>query len=156
MPQNRSAPAFRQEPVAVTIALTLLTLGLYVPWWLYRQTRVIHAHAGTALLPMWLVHAGMVSGIVSFGIGVTVLLGAGGSGGPPGPDPLLQTVNLVANVVVITWVFLVRHGINGLARAKPGDADWVNLGFTILLSLIYVQYKINRILEARRGAPPGG
>jgi len=141
----------------VTIALSLLTLTLYIPWWLYRQTRVINAHAQRSRIPDWMVHAGMVSSIVIVGLNLVMLTTASPESAPAvpmQPDPVLRGISLIANIIVVTWLFVVRNGINELAGARRGDAAWIGIALTILLSVFYLQYKINRVLDARRpGAP---
>lgn len=141
----------------MTIALSLVTLTLYVPWWLYRQTRVINAHAQQSRIPDWMVHAGMISGMVIVGLNLFVLTTASPESAqsvPMQPDPTLQGISLIANIILLAWAFVVRNGINELARASRGDAAWIGIVLTILFSVFYLQYKINRILDTRRpGAP---
>ena len=155
---ERVLPSFRRARVPWMLLWIALTLGMFVPWWLYRQTRVINAHCKTFRIPELLVHIGVVSWVV-----YTVLALFNQAGNPtatlPTTVPLaVQIAGFAANVVMLAWTLFVRIGINALSGAKLGERHWVSFPLTLLSALflpvapLYLQYKINLNLDARRTA----
>jgi hypothetical protein len=73
---------------------------------------------------------------------------------PPEPPLALVFSNLVALSSLVMWLLRVRRGINALSGAALGDATWISLPITLLLTLfqlspVYMQFVINRVLEQR-------
>jgi hypothetical protein len=145
----RPAPAFRRESLPWLALLLILSLGLYMLWWMYRQTQVINAHSPNDAIPSWLVHLTMISVPASM-----MLRFSYGMELPPEPPLALVFSNLVALSSLVMWLLRVRRGINALSGAALGDATWISLPITLLLTLfqlspVYMQFVINRVLEQR-------
>ena len=157
---DRVLPNFQRASVPMMVLWMFLTLGLFAPWWLYRQSRVVNAHCKTFKIPELLVHAGMISLVVyTLLIVLHVVRNAGQVPLPPAPVSL-QIAAVAAQLLMIAWTLFVRQGINLLSGAKLNDQHWLSLPFVIfamfigLFSLpaapLYMQFKINSILQARR------
>ena len=142
------------------VAWLVMTLGLFGPWWLYKQSRVINTHCTTFKVPVVLIQLGMISSVV-----LLALLWNFVASNPHAdfraplltPLPLqLQIAQLVCGPALLIWTMLVRHGINQLSGAKLGEALWISLPITLLLQVffqlspLFLQYKINQILVAKR------
>ena len=145
----RPRPSFRRENLAWLTLLLIATLGLYMLWWMYRQTQVVNAHSPAHAVPSWLVHGAMISVPA-----VVVARLAYGQDVPAEPPVLLLVVNMVALVTLMAWPLLLRRGINALSGATMGERTWVSLPVTLLLSVfqlspLYMQFIINRVLEQR-------
>lgn len=146
---SRPAPSFQRENLLLQALLLFVTLGLYMLWWLYRQTQVINAHLPASAIPAWLVHTAMISVpafmIIRLSYGVDM---------PTEPSAPLMVSNMLALGSLVGWLLLVRRGINELSQAKMGDSHWISLPLTLLLTLVqlspvYMQFVINRVLDAR-------
>ncbi len=142
-------PSFRRANLLWMLLLLIFTLGLYMLWWMYRQTLVINSHNQDDAIPTWLVHLTMISVpasmLLRFSYGVEL---------PPEPPIALVLANLVALSSLVIWLLRVRRGINALSGARMGDPMWISLPLTLLLTLfqlspLYMQHIINRVLEQR-------
>lgn len=156
-PREDALPNFRRASVAWMLLWIPLTLGMFIPWWLYRQTRVINAHCKNFRIPELLVHVGMISWAVYTLLALLSQAGHVAAATPPSVPVAVQLTGVGANVAMLAWTLFVRIGINLLSGAELGKSQWVSFPLTLLSALflpvapLYMQYKINLNLDARRG-----
>ena len=153
---DRVLPNFQRANVPLMLLWIPLTIGLFIPWWLYRQTRVINAHSKAFKIPELLVHVGMVSWVVYI-----IIAFANQPHGTTTQSILtmpveVQLAGFAANVIMLIWTMFVRVGINVLSGAKVDEAHWISFSLTLLAAVflpvapLYMQHKINSVLDTRQ------
>ena len=135
---------FRHLEVASMVIYSVLTLGIYVLYWLWVQTRVVDANSDTPINPVVLKAASILhvifvlSYVSNQWIGYTSFLAI-----------FFPLTNFAAGVLYEGWVFLIRDEVNRLSGAKRGDLAWASPFWTALFMPFYLQHKINQILRER-------
>lgn len=162
-PSAVSFAAFPRVSPTLTLVLTLVTLGFYVPWWLYTRTRVLNrlcpqkpvSSLLTALCLgayiMLMVLAWQMPEHVSFQEIFT--------------NPELQNVVSAASFVgllQIIWLVVFCQRLNLCTQAAPGHSLHANYAILVLtnfliLNVAYLQYKINQAIDSKHTPDtPGG
>ena len=135
---DRVLPNFQRANVPLMLLWIPLTIGLFIPWWLYRQTRVINAHSKAFKIPGLLVHVGMVSWVVYI-----IIAFANQPHGTTTQSILtmpveVQLAGFAANVIMLIWTMFVRVGINVLSGAKVDEAHWISFSLTLLAAVFCI------------------
>lgn len=136
------ADAFPRTSIAAMALLTLATATAYMPYWLYTRTRTLNSVA-RARIPGGLVIGAIVLYALAF-------LAALGQAFVPYDDPMrlvLLFLALSANSSLIVWVLLFRARLSEDVLHRPTGAP-LNLMLTIMLSIFYMQQKINAAQDA--------
>jgi hypothetical protein len=131
------------------LALSLLTLGIYGWWWLYSRSLILNG----LLPPKEMISKNFISLILA-GFGITLIAAFISATQTDNTDLKQATdvLSLVLNVLVIVWVFRFRRGLLFLLGEKLGESApntrnvfHVNVVWTFLLSVFYLQKKINDV-----------
>jgi hypothetical protein len=151
--QNTSFEQFpRLSPIAVAL-LTVVTLGFYVPYWLYTRTRIIDKiHAGKPVPSL----------LIALCMGGYIMLLVLAYQLPTNIDAeqIVQTAEfgrmmdaaVLLNIIQLCWAFLFLQRINVITGAKAGDPLHGSyfilvLAHLIIVNVFYLQYKINQIVD---------
>lgn len=142
-PAPQAVPLKRMS-VWLTVAVSVLTLGLYLPYWAVTRTRALNrlAPEAVSLSFTWCM-------AVFFVLSYPLVLLPELMPLPREQQLAISVVDLAANVLMLIWSILFRGGLNAHTRASRGEPLWSNLFFAWFLQVFYHQYKINRILDAR-------
>ena len=137
----------------MTFLLLLFTVGIYGYWWLYQQTKAINSY-----FPERPVISRVFVGVALYALVPEIGLYIA-SGLRPEDQTLAMVSNvlsLAGNLLFIVWAFKVRDGIQSLIRIKEVGPYRLDALATFLLSVLYLQYKINRMpdLDAPRSSVP--
>jgi hypothetical protein len=133
---------FEYKSVSRTIGLCIVTFGFYVIYRLYKYSVKIRTinHNWISNTFMYLV---VVVHCVSFGSLVMHFSNIG-------PEHILifsKFMHLFSSVFHVVWLLRVRNEINKLNGLKKGDSNWLNPILSSFLHVIYMQYKINQVLN---------
>jgi len=154
--QNISFEQFpRLSPIAVAL-LTILTLGFYVPYWLYTRTRIIDKlHTGKPV-PSLLIALCMGGYIMLLVLIFQVPTNLSPEQIMNAPEfSRLMNAAMVINMMQLCWAFLFLQRINDCTNAKPGEPLYGNyiilvLAHLLIVNVYYLQYKINQINDSRQ------
>jgi hypothetical protein len=128
------------------IVFALATLGIYTWWWMYSRSMILNE----MLPPERRINAGFMRLCMS-GFAATLML-ALAAGFQPENIALESTVNILSmalNIMVIAWVLYFRRAANHLLGETPTPYH-LNLFWTLLFQVFYMQYKINLIHSHNR------
>lgn len=107
----------------------VLTGTLYAGFWAYRRARELNALPGGKPVPVWATLALMVEGALSLPLNFVSL---------PSAWELASNVEQVLALLLYYWVVFRVRGKLVAAGVK------ISAGFTLLFSVFYVQYEIDR------------
>lgn len=124
--------------------LTIITLGIYYPYWLFTRTRILNR-----------IHENKIScALVNVVIGLFIvnLVLSYISGMNPQDEDLNLSANLINILYAITnlyWVFSFRNRIHQITGADKESGFWLGGILTFFFQVIYLQYKINEYIDTR-------
>jgi len=134
--------SFRRQSVWALIGLTVITLGFYALLWLFRQTLV-----SNRLLPEDRISNGFVISFVSISVLITltiitVLIFADDRASARELSKFLSDINFI---LILVWTFRIRNRINKLLDVSDFNPYRLNVIWTVLFGIFYLQYKINSL-----------
>lgn len=119
--------------------LSIITFGIYTIYWLYTRTQRVNDRTESDI--SWaFVNATIVIYAISF-------LSSFGELISPEVAMVLSLASLVAWIMMIVWAFKIRAAIHEYVNATKGNYDWANAFLTFFFSSLYLQYKINKIID---------
>ena len=145
----------RLSPLAVVL-ITVVTLGFYVPYWLYTRTRIIDKmHTGSPIPALFIA--------LCMGGYIALLVLAYHLPTNLSAEQMMQSaefgrlmdIAVVLNLIQLCWAFMFLQRINICSGAKPGEPLHGNyfilvLAHLIIVNVYYLQYKINQIVDSRQ------
>ncbi len=146
-------PVFKKVPVIVTILLTIITLGFYIPYWFLSRLKTINElqsekklSSGMIIVAIILFIAAFISAMVS---GFMEVIDDGPTSVSNIFDKLSTILNLAGNIMLIIRAFEVRRILrdhyNGYLKQNI-TLSGVGSGLaTFFFGVWYLQYKINRL-----------
>lgn len=121
--------------------LSLITLGIYPLYWLYTRTTQLNIHtrepisSGFVFSTLILYFMGLMGNIadaLEWNVEITLALALAG---------------MVGTIMFIVWAFKIRNRIHDLVGANNGDSKWFSAVLTFFLNSLYLQYKINCLID---------
>jgi uncharacterized membrane protein YqjE len=146
----------RRGSTLLLLLFGILTLGVYIAIYIWRQTRAMNRH-----LPrderMWLVLPAAI-GLLSLATPVLLvaLLLSDSNVDLIGADRITSEV---AAALVLLWGLRARRKMNDFLDAAPGDETWFGWLGSFVLTPIYFNIKVNHICRSilsEAHAPPEG
>ncbi len=122
----------RERRILLMILLTVVTLSVYLIYWLVVTTRTLNARVPTARISTPFMALCVLMTVANLGLAFYA-------------DVLLSLI----------WALRLRHSINTLTGAPKPSLLWVNLFWTWIFQHFYLQLQINRILRAEVSAHGG-
>ena len=132
-------PVFPRQSLLAFIGLSVLTLGIYIPYWYRSRAQMVNLAAGRE-----------VTGLAPFSAAILIYLAAlavsfvsgfqGTEGG--GLDQGLNTASNFANLIM---AFKLRGAIHAAGHVRSGTPYWLGGVGTFFLGAFFLQYKINRV-----------
>lgn len=124
------------------LGLGIVTGGIYWAHYIKKQTARLNARlAGEAVISAGFIHAILVLSYLSVALAIPYVLTGDG-----------QAVNLVSNLadlassgLLIVWGFKARNRVNTLSAFRKGDDGWFHGLWTLLLTPLYFNYKVNQL-----------
>jgi hypothetical protein len=133
-----------ETSVWLMMLLSLVTLGLYIPHWLYTRGRIVNRLADFPLVSINWVRALYVLYGVSVLVAVPGIYASIYGGELNGALQLANVLDKVANLATLFMVFHLRTALHALRRSEKGGAGWLSGVGTFFFSIFYLQYKLNR------------
>jgi Domain of unknown function (DUF4234) len=137
---NEGGATLPKTPVALTVLLSIVTLGLYIPYWFLSRRRAFNrlAPEGETVdrITFFFVALYLVAFAIGFASGVSQNLNAAITGTW---YPWLRVIDLASRIFTIVISFRIKFILEASYPERLSG-----LG-TFFLSLFYLQYKINRL-----------
>jgi hypothetical protein len=130
---------FKRTSVAFTVVMTVITLGIYMPYWYLSRRKAIHQLAGKEVLPIVLLWIALGLYSISFGISVLTLFSATFADIFSDSDRMMGYLGLA----IIIFLSLKTRAVFQQHFRQSN----INPVLTVLLTIWYMQYKVNRELE---------
>jgi hypothetical protein len=142
MDREEIVKALRRESTVRLFFLGFITLGIYVAYYIKRQTACMNhyldeeRHISEALVGTILILAYITAILI-----VPYLLVEEGH-----PIQALSNfLDAIWGILVLIWAFAARNRMNILLSAKKGDETWFNGLWTFLFTVFYFNYKIIKL-----------
>jgi Domain of unknown function (DUF4234) len=132
------------------LLLTVATVGIYPLYWLYTRTRILNCILPSRAIPI---------GLAVAAAGLLAADCAGGFVKGIYPDDLAvramsTVIGLSLNVVNLVWVFMLRNRLNEHFVSHRGDRYWLGGVLTFFFQVLYLQYKLNQLIDRETAADP--
>jgi hypothetical protein len=138
----------RRRSVGLMLVLCIVTLGLYVNYWTHRHALAIQHNVPREKVWMpavWLFWIISVSSLLwvlpDFYYDTPTTISVG------------QTLDRIDVIYTIVMAFAVRSGLNGWTGAERGGRGWFHGFWTFLFGILYLQWKVNRLLKTGEMPP---
>lgn len=150
---EKSIEKIKQFPHISTwavIGLTIITLNLYVYYWLYTRTKILNRLLPEKPIAGWIAILTIVLMLLSqvFSL-VPVFISMGIEFLNPeilGAIIMISPfVNLILVILFLIWIFSFRNRINILSESNKGSQFWLGGILTFFINVYYFQYKINQM-----------
>jgi hypothetical protein len=155
--ETSSFQRFRRVSPTLVLLLTFVTLGLYVPYWLYTRTRILNNLCPDRPLPS-LVMALCMGSLLMFAIMLFQFLHQ-----LPDSTSLEQLQNnggfirlmdaaMIVNFLQLLWALFFCHRLNVCTQARAGERHYssyffLTLSHVLIVSIFYLQYKLNQLMD---------
>jgi hypothetical protein len=130
--------------------LSLVTLGLYIIYWLYNRTSILNRLAQNRISDTFIVAVTIIA-VLSFVLSVGEIAYAVVATGPrlpPWYEGFGNVLSIVSNVALLVWVFKFRNRLVDEVMGTPLARSDVGPVMTFFFQLIYLQFKINQKIDA--------
>ena len=142
-PNRSSITAFKRFSTWGVVLLAIVTLSIYVPYWLYTRTKVLDRIAPQEPIPRLVINAAIT--LFIFSMLFSFIEGAYPTFGVKLSSSLLS---LLSGVSFIVWAFMFRSRLNTILGASSGDPLWLGPVMTFFFQILYLNYKINQGIDA--------
>lgn len=134
------------------VLLALVTLGIYLAFYIRRQSAVINEIANENFsengeqpgqaIPEWASLAPQILAVISIVSLALYLLN---------PSEMMEHIDsatgLLFNISLVIWGFAARRSMHAITAAKPRSKGWFDGFWTLLFSPFYFNYRVNVIFE---------
>jgi hypothetical protein len=128
------------------LLLDVVTLGIYPLYWLYTRTEILNRTLPSKQIPMGLA----VAVVVLFVTNVAASLVHQIYPHHFGVAAASSTINLILTIVDLVWVFKFRNRLNEFFASPKGDRYWLGVLLTFFFGVLYLQYKLNQLIDQER------
>lgn len=123
--------------------LTVITLGLYMYYWMYVRTRALNRHVSNPIgQPFMIITSALM--LCSWASNFVSQVA-------PGVGAVMGLTGLVGTVMFVIWLYQLRGRLHQVQRLSQGQPLWIGPVLTFFLTVIYLQYKINQSLDHQAG-----
>lgn len=132
---------FEVKSLAKTIALCVLTFGLYVIYRLFILTNQVNGNVRRPISHWFVISAISVHLISLFSLIIYFAI--------KNPELLIfsKVMHLISSIFHVTWLIKIRNRINLVSGVGKGSKFWLSPVLSSFLHVIYIQYKINQFLQ---------
>jgi uncharacterized membrane protein len=122
--------------------LSMITYGVYAAYYIKEQTITINSVLDESnKISEGFINAILIVNWISLGLMIFYL------SSDVYELPILDLVDLASLIMFTVWAFMARNRINTYCSLSDNDSNWFHGVWTFLFQYLYVNYKINTILE---------
>lgn len=129
--------------------LTIVSFGIYPVYWMYSRSKKINLVIPENKISNVFIVTCPLLVVLSFVLGFAAgIMEETGSGAAAGVSAANAAVSLIYWGFCVAWAFTIADRLELIARSEK--MEWVNIGKvgTFFLSTLYLNYKINQILDS--------
>jgi len=136
---------FQRFNIWFVLILILLTLGLYIVYWLHTRTKILNQIVHHNISTIFVSVATLLF-VLSFVIQVVGTLLEEAAVFPNAMQyfTYLPMLELISNILILVWVFKFRNQLQKTFSSSEFDVGIIP---TFFFQIIYLQYKINRLIS---------
>ena len=127
------------------LLLSIVTLSIYMPYWMFTRTRVLHRVAPEKPVPSAVIVISLLFFAVNIGFGVL-------EGVYPN-DVMIklysQLLSIASGISFVVWVLMFRNRLNALLGVTRESPLWLGAVLAFFFQILYLQYKINQAIDSR-------
>ena len=124
------------------VFLSMITYGVYAAYYIKEQTITINSVLDESnKISEGFINAILIVNWISLGLLIFYL------SSDDYELPILDFVDFVSQVMFIVWAFMARNRINTYCSLSENDSNWFHGVWTFIFQYLYINYKINSILE---------
>ena len=149
-PIPAGCPQFPRFSTWWVFLLSIVTFGVYVPYWLYTRTKILNTMSRYDPIPIALPVALFVLFVVCAGIGLV-------DGIDPdrmGAKSFLAIAQWIYVIVTLICEFSFRNRLNEDCMEGSDSPYWIGPVATFFFGILYLNYKLNQRLETEQGRNP--
>ncbi|MFC1671993.1 DUF4234 domain-containing protein [Planctomycetota bacterium] len=139
----------RRQNVWALLGLAMVTAGIYLVYWLRRQTRSVNKHLPSRPISGLFFPVAMTLVVLNIVGGFLLAV----SGEDWRMLDISQTIGSFSAFFALIWTLRIRNRIHEILSSQKRQPTWFSLLFTLLFEQFYVQYKLNK-LKAQGVADP--
>jgi hypothetical protein len=127
------------------LLLSIVTLSIYMPYWMYSRTRVLHRVAPGKPVPAAVIVISLLLFVVNIGFGVL-------EGVYPNDVTIRlysQLLSIASGISFVVWVLMFRSRLNTLLGVTRESPLWLSGPMAFFFQILYLQYKINHAIDSR-------
>ncbi|WP_052692066.1 DUF4234 domain-containing protein [Teredinibacter purpureus] len=137
--QGKLSEVFERYTAWAVFGLGIITFGLYSVYWLVSRTKQMNARSDQ-VIGNGLIYSMLVFYILSFVSNFVTLA-------DPTIGGILGLSGLPAIVLMYVVVYKLRNRIHTYVGSQPSTHAWAGPILTFFFTVIYLQYKINKIID---------
>ena len=140
---NALKDVFQRFSTWYVFILSILTLGLYVIYWMYSRTRSLNRLQGIEPISEVFILVAVAWNIVSYPLAFAEEFWQFSA------ELLLASTvfNIAASVLLLVWAFMFRSRLNLFLADSPLPSSRLGGVMTFFFQSLYLSYKINENLE---------
>jgi hypothetical protein len=151
-----SSLSFRQFPRLspfLVVLLTLLTLGFYLPWWLYTRSQILNRIYPQKPISQFLIALCMGGLIMMIALVFQIPQQASVDLMVKTPEfQRVMDVAMVLNFLQFIWALIFCQRLNLCSQRQMGDPLYASyfillLSHLFIVSIFYLQYKLNQFID---------
>jgi len=138
---------FQRFSTWYTIILIILTLGLYVLYWMHTRTKVLNKIVRDQISSVFTCITAFLF-VASYVVGMVEIVFDEFSMFQDMKQyfTYLPTLEIISNIIFLVWVFKFRNRLQ--ETFSSADID-IGIIPTFFFQIIYLQYKINRLIDQK-------
>jgi len=122
--------------------LSMITYGVYAAYYIKEQTITINSVLDESnKISEGFINAILIVNWISLGLVIFYI------SSDVYELPILDLADWASLIMFTVWAFMARDRINTYCSLRDNDSNWFHGVWTLLFSYLYVNYKINTILE---------
>ena len=142
---NKQMQSLPRLSILMVLALNILTLGLYYPYWLYTRSQIIN-RVQTHQIPSNLINT--VLGL--FLLSLVFSLMSGSQADNLDYKMASNLFTLIYSISTLFWAFTLRDRIHKISHASKQGGYWLSGLMIVLFQMLYLQYKINEYIDTHQ------
>lgn len=143
-----SLTGFKKLSTWYVLLYTILSLGLYIIYWLFSRTKTLNEKHQSNPVSVALMYTAIFIYIISYPLMIIEVFI------PEESTYVLtsQLISFLGNILLIVWTFKFRNRLNTYLNLDKNDTKYLGPVMTFFFQALYLSYKVNENIEARQEA----
>lgn len=143
---NISLTGFKKLSTWYVLLYTILSLGLYIIYWLFSRTKILNEKHYSNPVSDALMYSAIVIYLISYPLMLVEVFV------PEEAAYVLtsQLISFVGNILLIVWTFKFRNRLNTYLNLEKSNTKYLGPVMTFFFQTLYLSFKLNENIEARQ------